>query len=445
MNTHPAPHTASTQPGTSPTQHRPEPVISGWDDSALYRNVLGLVEDAADQIQCDPNVFERLRRPRRCLYVSVPVRMDDGTIKTFDGFRVQHNMTLGPAKGGLRYHPDVNLAEVSALAMLMTFKNSLVGLPLGGGKGGIRVDAGALSRREKQALTRRFTTEISMLIGPDRDIPAPDVGTDQQTMAWVMDTYSTQMGYSIPGVVTGKPVEIGGSLGRIDATGRGVVYNVIESAKRLNLTLGDTTRVAIQGYGNVGSYAAKIIASLGCKVVAVSDVQGGIYCATGLDLVALDAWLEKNKTVCGFTGTDAVSNSELLELDVDVLIPAALSNQITEENAHKIKCKILAEGANGPTTLEASRILADRGVFTVPDILANSGGVIVSYFEWVQGMQSYFWSEKEVNHKLWECVANAFTRVYEIHQTRKLDMRTAAFAAAIDRLSKAMLWRGFFP
>lgn len=422
-----------------------EELFVGWDEHPLYRNVLHILEGAADAIDLDPNVFNRLARPRRCLYVSIPVRMDDGTIQTFDGFRVHHNTTLGPGKGGIRYHPEVNLAETSALAMLMTLKNSLVRLPLGGAKGGIRCDPTKLSRREKQSLTRRYTSEIFMFIGPDKDIPAPDVGTDAQTMAWIMDTYSTHFGFAVPGVVTGKPIEIGGSLGRLDATGRGVVYTVIEAAKRLNLDLGPTTSVAIQGFGNVGYYSAKIIHDVGCKVVAVSDVSGGVYREAGLDLNDVREWVATNRVLKGYPRAEAVTNEELLELPVDILIPAALSNQITEKNADRIKCKILAEGANGPTTQEADQILNDKGVFTIPDILANAGGVIVSYFEWVQGMQSFFWSEKEVNNKLWEIISNAFNRVYDCHQARKIGMRRAAFAVSVEHLSKAMLLRGFFP
>jgi glutamate dehydrogenase (NAD(P)+) len=425
--------------------HVSDSVIVGWENHPFYSGVLGAMERAGRAIQIDRNVFNRLSKPKRVLYVSVPVRMDDGTIQVFDGFRVQHNTTLGPAKGGIRYHIDVNLAETSALAMLMTLKNSLVGLPLGGAKGGVRCDPNKLSRKEKQALTRRYTTEISMLLGPEKDIPAPDIGTDAQTMAWLMDTYSQQVGHAVPGVVTGKPIEIGGSLGRVDATGRGVVYTVIEASKRLRLDLNDKTRVAIQGFGNVGYHSAKILSDVGCSIVAVSDVSGGIYNPKGVAIEELRAYIAQNKTVKGFPGGDFVSNDELLELDVDILIPAALSGQITEKNADKIKCKILAEGANGPTSAEADAILFDKGVFTVPDILANSGGVIVSYFEWVQGLQKFFWSEKDVNNKLWEIISNAFNRVYDFHSGNKMDMRHSAIAVSLERLSKAMLYRGFFP
>ncbi|MFM8268976.1 MAG: Glu/Leu/Phe/Val family dehydrogenase [Pseudomonadota bacterium] len=425
--------------------HVSDSVIVGWEKHPFYSGVLGAMEIAGQAIKIDRNVFNRLAKPKRVLYVSVPVRMDDGTIQVFDGFRVQHNTTLGPAKGGIRYHVDVNLAETSALAMLMTLKNSLVGLPLGGAKGGVRCDPNKLSRREKQALTRRYTTEISMLLGPEKDIPAPDIGTDAQTMAWLMDTYSQQIGHAVPGVVTGKPIEIGGSLGRVDATGRGVVYTVIEAAKRLRIDLNDKTRVAIQGFGNVGYHSAKILSDVGCTIAAVSDVSGGIYNPKGIAIEELRSYIAQNRTVKGYTGGEFVTNEELLELDVDILIPAALSGQITEKNADKIKCKILAEGANGPTSPEADRILFDKGVFTIPDILANSGGVIVSYFEWVQGLQKFFWSEKDVNNRLWEIISHAFNRVYDFHSANKMDMRHSAIAVSLERLSKAMLYRGFFP
>ena len=420
-------------------------MIVGWEDDPFYSNVLAIMAAAGSTIELDSNVYNRLAKPRRVLYVSIPVRMDDGTIQVFDGFRVQHNTTLGPAKGGIRYHPGVNLAETSALAALMTLKNSLVRLPLGGAKGGIRCDPNVMSRREKQALTRRYTAEIYSFIGPDKDIPAPDVGTDQQTMAWVMDTYSAQLGHAVPGVVTGKPIEIGGSLGRVDATGRGVVYTIIEAAKRLNVELGENTTVAVQGFGNVGYHSARIISNIGCKVVAVSDVSGGVYNPKGLDLNDVNRHISEARSLKGYKGGDAVTNAELLELPVDVLIPAALSGQITKDNVSKIKCKILAEGANGPTTLDADRVLFDKGIFVIPDILANSGGVIVSYFEWVQGMQNFFWSEKDVNNRLWEIISNAFTRTYDFYQKNKVDMRQSAFCVSIQHLSRAMLWRGFFP
>lgn len=420
-------------------------MADSFESHPMYKNSLNIIHEAGEFMSLDVNVYERLAKPRRALYVSVPVRMDDGTIRTFDGFRVHHNTTLGPAKGGLRYHPEVSLGETAALSLLMTLKNALVKLPLGGAKGGIRCDPNKLSRREKQGMTRRFATEVSMLIGPDRDIPAPDIGTDPQTMAWIMDTYSAQAGFAVPGVVTGKPIEIGGSLGRLDATGRGVVYTLIEAAKRLNIDLGPNTTVAVQGFGNVGFHAAKIISNIGCKVVAVSDVSGGVYDTNGLDILRLQDWVSQKKLLKDFPEHDKVTNEELLEVPVDVLIPAALGNQITIKNADRIQCKILAEGANGPTTSEASKILESKGVFIIPDILANAGGVIVSYFEWVQGMQNFFWSEKDVNNKLWEIISTAFNNVYECHVERKCGMRNAAFVCSIEHLSRAMLWRGFFP
>ena len=420
-------------------------MFTDWEEHSLYQNTLEIIEKSATVKGLDPNVYNRLAKPRRCLYVSIPVRMDDGSIQTFDGFRVHHNTSLGPGKGGIRFHPHVNLAETAALALLMTLKNSLVRLPLGGAKGGIRVDPHKLSRREKQSLTRRYASEISLFIGPDKDIPAPDIGTDGQVMAWIMDTYSAQQGYSVPGVVTGKPIEIGGSLGRVDATGRGVVYCIIEAAKRLNMDLGEQTSVAVQGFGNVGFHSAKIISNIGCKVVAVSDVSGGVYNSHGLDLVDVQNWIAEHRNLKGYPKADHVTNDELLTLPVDILIPAALDNQITKDNMEKIQCKMIAEGANGPTAPEANDYLLDKGVFIIPDILANAGGVIVSYFEWVQGMQNFFWNEKDVNNKLWEIISNAFNRVYELHVEENIGMRRAAYVDSLQHLETAMLYRGFFP
>lgn len=416
-----------------------------WEESQLFKNAVRQLDKAATVMNLDPNVLERLHTPKRALIVSVPVRMDDGRIKVFEGYRVHHNMSLGPAKGGIRYHHDVSLSEVAGLAMLMTFKCSLMGLPLGGAKGGIRVDPSKLSRGELQRMTRRYTTEILQFIGPDKDIPAPDVGTNGQTMAWLMDTYSQINGYAVPGVVTGKPIEVGGSLGREEATGRGVVYCLIEAAKHLNMNLDEKTRVVVQGYGNVGSAAARKIAKIGCKVVAISDVSGGIYNPAGLNLDDVNVWISKNKLLKGYPEAQAITNEQLLELPCEILIPAAMEGQITEKNAGRIQAKIIAEGANGPTTDAADDILAAKDVFVIPDILANGGGVTVSYFEWVQGIQQLFWSEKEVNNKLWDIMSAAFARVLKISLEKKCTMRTAALIAGIDRLSRAMLWRGFFP
>lgn len=417
-----------------------------WEQSALYQNAVLQLDEAASVMKLDPNVRERLKRPKRALVVSVPIRLDDGSIAVFEGYRVQHNMTLGPGKGGVRYHQDVNLSEVAGLAMLMTFKCSLVGLPLGGAKGGIRIDPTLLSRQEKQALTRRYTTEINMIIGPDKDVPAPDVGTDGQTMAWMMDTYSQERGYAIPGVVTGKPVEIGGSLGRAESTGRGVVYTIMQAADRMKLKLDSSITVSVHGYGKVGSVAAEEMALLGCKVVAVSDVSGAIYNKNGLDILDVNKYIAKNKTLKDYPKAETITNDELLALQVDILIPAAIDGVIHKDNVHQVKAKLIGEGANGPITADAHKILVDKGVLIIPDILCNAGGVIVSYFEWVQGLQSFFWSEREVNEKLKEKMVNAFDRVWHCMESYKThDMKTAALITGIDRLDKAMRLRGLFP
>ncbi|MDX1387367.1 MAG: Glu/Leu/Phe/Val dehydrogenase, partial [bacterium] len=373
-----------------------------WDNP-LFIQVQQQFEDAAKKLSLDDNIFYRLRVPDRALMVSVPFRNEDGTVRVVPGYRVHHNDTMGPYKGGIRFHPNVNLGEVAALAMLMTWKTSLVNLPLGGAKGGINIDPGVLTRGELQRMTRRYTAEIVNFIGPEVDIPAPDMGTDEQIMAWIMDTYSQLHGYAIPEIVTGKPVIIGGSLGRKEATGRGVVYCIMEAIKNLNLTLDHHSRIAIQGFGNVGSAAAKKLTKSGARVVAVSDVHGGIYNEKGLDYPKLIQWMEKHRTLEGFPGADKVNNEELLCLDVEILIPAATEDTITADIARKLKCRILAEAANGPTTLEADEIINNRGdIFIIPDVLANAGGVIVSYFEWVQDLQNFFWKEKEINHRLWE-------------------------------------------
>ena len=418
---------------------------SVFTSNELFRNVMKQVDFACNIAGLNKDVAERLKKPKRAMVVSVPVRMDDGTIHTFEGYRVQHNMTLGPGKGGIRYHQDVTLSEVAALATLMTMKCSLVGLPLGGAKGGIRVNPNVLSRAEKQALTRRYTTEISMIIGPDKDIPASDVGTDGQVMAWLMDTYSQIKGYAIPGVVTGKPVEIGGSLGREESTGRGVVFCAEEAAKILKIPMNAQTSVAVQGFGKVGGIAAREIHALGTKVVAVSDVSCAIYNKNGLDIPDCLEWVKKYGVLKGYNKAEEISNEQLLELPVDILLPCAMENVITLKNAAKIKAKLISEGANGPVTPDAHEILVRNGVFVIPDILANAGGVIVSYFEWVQDIQSFFWQEEEVNSKLKNVITQAFHEVYKTSQTLKTDMRAAAMARAMLRLEKAMLLRGLFP
>lgn len=422
-----------------------------WDSSDLYRNAVTELQSAATTMKLDPNIAERLKVPKRAMIVSVPIRLDDGSIRCFEGYRVQHNMTLGPGKGGIRFHPEVNLSEVAGLAMLMTFKCSLVGLPLGGAKGGIRVDPTRLSRQEAQALTRRYTSEINMIIGPDKDIPAPDVGTDAQHMAWIMDTYSQERGFAIPGVVTGKPIEIGGSLGRAESTGRGVVYTVQHAAKHLHALgrpapkIDGSTTVAVHGFGKVGSVAALEIYHLGTKVLAVSDMSGGIYSKNGLNIPDVLKYVEQNREIAGFPDAEKVSNEDLLALPVDVLIPAAIDGVITAKNVSKVKAKIIAEGANGPVTSEALKELEDRGVFLIPDVLCNAGGVIVSYFEWVQGIQNFFWSENEVNAKLAEVMLSAFQKVIDYQSRYRCGMKTAALIAGVDRLNRAMLLRGLFP
>jgi glutamate dehydrogenase (NAD(P)+) len=398
---------------------------------------------AAEKLGVDPNVARRLRRPDRALIVSVPTRMDDGGVKVFTGYRVQHNDVLGPFKGGIRYHPAVNLGEVSALAMWMTWKCSLVGLPLGGAKGGIACDPAELSRHELQSMTRRFTAEIINVIGPEVDVPAPDMGTGEQVMAWIMDTYSQHKGHAVPEIVTGKPVAIGGTLGRREATGRGVVYMVLEAAKYLNIDLSRCTAV-VQGFGNVGSVAVKELASIGVKVIGVSDRTGGFVDEKGLPVEKLLELADKNHSLEGCPYGDKISNEQLLELKCDVLVPAALEMQITKANAAKIQCRILAEGANGPTTPDADAILRDNGIFLIPDILANAGGVVVSYFEWVQDLQNFFWNEVEVNSKLREILVKSFHEVLRMSEKHRVDMRLAALMIGIDRVARAMLWRGLY-
>jgi glutamate dehydrogenase (NAD(P)+) len=414
-------------------------------DGPLFQNAIKNLDEAAKLINCDPNVLERLKRPRRCVTVSVPVRMDDYSVKVFTGYRVQYNATLGPFKGGIRYHQNVDLPEVVGLAALMTFKNSLLGLPLGGAKGGVCVEPGKLSRTENQNLTRRFTSEIAQFIGPTKDIPAPDVGTDQQTMAWMMDTYSQEQGgYAQPGVVTGKPIEIGGSLGRNHATGLGVVYVAEKAFEKKGIQL-KGSRIVIQGFGNVGSFAALFAYERGAKIIAVSDVSGGIINGDGLNIPELIAYVKTNKTIKGFPKTEPISNNDLLELDCEGLFPCALEGQIDTHNAEKIKAKIIIEGANGPITNLATKILSNRGIFIAPDVIANGGGVIVSYFEWVQDIMSFFWDEDEVNGRLKRVITKAFESTYLFQQEKKTDMRTAAMACSIQRLEKAMLLRGLYP
>ena len=401
-------------------------------------------DNAARYLDLKEGIKAKLRVPKRELTVYFPVEMDDGSIRMFTGHRVQHSLARGPAKGGIRYHPDVTIDEVRALAMWMTWKCAVVNIPYGGAKGGVVCNPKEMSQRELERLTRRFTSEIIMLIGPESDIPAPDVNTNAQTMAWIMDTYSMTKGYSVPAVVTGKPVEIGGSLGRREATGRGVMLTTREALKHLGMPI-EGTRIVVQGFGNVGAIGAQLLQELGCTVIAVSDSRGGIYNPKGLNVKDVIRHKAETGTVVGYPGTDTITNKELLELDCDVLVPAALENAITEENADCVKARIIAEGANGPTTPEADEILSDKGIFVIPDILANAGGVTVSYFEWVQGLQNFFWSEEEVNKNLEKIMVKAFQDVLAISQEKGINMRIAAYILAIDRVATATLLRGIYP
>lgn len=415
-------------------------------ESPLYQDAFYQLKTAGEVMGLDPNIADRLKYPKRALQVSVPIRLDDGTVRTFMGYRVQHNMTIGPGKGGIRFHPKVDLSETAALAMLMTFKCALVGLPLGGAKGGIQVDPNELSRQELQSLTRRYATEINMIVGPSIDIPAPDIGTDAQTMAWFMDTYSQIKGYTVPGVVTGKPITVGGSLGRAEATGKGVAFCVNFAAEKLNMTIDKSTKVVIHGFGKVAIPAAMDLMAQGAKVIAVSDVSGGLYNENGIDIADAAEWVQGRRFLKDYPGGgEMISNDELLALDCDILIPAAIDGVVTRDNADKVKAKIIAEGANGPCTQEAYSILTDKGVFIIPDILCNAGGVIVSYFEWVQGLQNFFWNLDEINSKLHDILKQAFETVYECQQLYKTDMKKAALIGALRRLERAMRLRGLFP
>ncbi len=416
--------------------------------SPLYNDALAQLEEAKDVMGADPNIVERLRYPKRAIQVSIPIRLDDGTVKTFEGYRVQHNMTLGPGKGGIRFHPHVDLSETTALAMLMTFKCALVGLPLGGAKGGVKVDPNELSRQELQALTRRYAMEIGPFVGPDKDVPAPDIGTDRQTMAWFMDTYSQINGYASHGVVTGKPISVGGSLGREAATGKGVAYCVNFAYDRMNKKIDRTTTVAIHGFGKVGMPAAIDLAEQGAKIVAVSDYTCALYDEKGLNVLdIIDFVKDKHATLDHYEreGVTKITNEELLALEVDVLIPAAIDSVVTKDNMENVKAKLIAEGANGPLTKEAVKYLSDKGVFIIPDILCNAGGVIVSYFEWVQGLAHFFWDEDQINKTLHNILKKAFDEVVSKADHHKCDMKTAAMVAALAKLEAAMKLRGLFP
>ena len=403
------------------------------------------IDRAGQKLSLDPGLLQILKHPRRELTVNFPVKMDDGSVKVFTGYRVQYNDARGPYKGGIRYHWNVSIDEVRALACWMTWKCAVMDIPYGGAKGGVIVDPKKLSKGELERLTRRYASSISMIIGPEKDIPAPDVYTDGQTMAWIMDTISMNTGFSVPGVVTGKPLVIGGSKGRDEATARGLMYATRECAKRIKINLKGAT-AAVQGYGNAGYHSARLLAGeQGTKVVAASDSSGGVYNASGLDPVALNAHKAKKGTVVGFPGSKGISNEELLELDVDVLVPAALENQITTKNAKNVKAKIVAEGANGPTTPEADDVLFKKGIYVIPDILANGGGVTVSYFEWVQNLAGYAWSGDEVRDRLEKNMVQSVNNVWEMAQREKVDLRMGAYMVAIQRVAEAYRVRGIYP
>ncbi len=402
------------------------------------------LDNVAKAMNLDSSVHARLRYPRKSLIVSVPIRLDNGDTKVLTGYRVQHDMTLGPSKGGIRFHHHVTLGEVTALAMWMTWKCALLNLPYGGAKGGVCCYPEEMSDNEMERVARRYTTEILSIIGPEKDIPAPDMYTNEQTMAWIMDTYSNFVGYAVPGVVTGKPVSVGGTLGRIEATGRGVALTVKKALEKRYPELNAPT-VAIQGFGNVGSVTAKHLYEKGMKVVAVSDVHGAIRNPAGLDIYKLFEFMKETGSVVGFEGSEKIDGMALLEERVDVLVPAAVANVITEKNADRIQAKIIAEGANGPLTTEADQILLDKGVLIIPGILANAGGVVVSYFEWVQDIQHLFWSEEQVVEKLDFLMEQAFDEVYELYQRKNVDLRTAAMMLGVGRVATAKNIRGLYP
>ncbi len=414
-------------------------------DSPMYHEAVGQFDRVARLMGLDDNIADRLRVPQKATVVSFPFRHDNySEVETLFGYRVQHLTTMGPTKGGIRFAPDVDLGEVAALAMLMTWKCSIVGLPFGGAKGGVRLDPMVLSRAELQRVTRRFTMEIINVIGPETDIPAPDLGTNEQVMAWLMDTYSQHVGHAVPAVVTGKPPALGGSIARREATGRGLMFLLPQAAAAVELDPNAAT-VAIHGFGNVGRYAAIAGQQMGTKVVAVSDISGGVYNPDGLDIDAVTKWVDENRFLEGYTDADHIAGDDIFELPVDVLVPAAVQNVIRADNADRIQAKLIIEGANGPTTLEADDMLRAKGVFMVPDILANAGGVTVSYFEWVQDVQKYFWTENEVVARLREIMTRAFSDVHNITLSEKVDMRTAALIKGIRKVADAKLVRGIFP
>ncbi|HEU4321661.1 MAG TPA: Glu/Leu/Phe/Val dehydrogenase [Roseiflexaceae bacterium] len=414
------------------------------DHDNVLASALRQFDIAADLLHLDEGMRKILRQPQRELSVNFPVKMDNGDIRVLNGYRVQHNITRGPAKGGIRYHPGVTLEQTQAMAMLMTWKCATVNIPFGGAKGGVAVDPKQLSQSELERLTRRYTSELGVLLGPDKDIPAPDVGTNPQIMAWIMDTFSMHQGHTVPAVVTGKPLNIGGSHGRNEATARGLVAVLREAAESLSFDI-TGARVVIQGFGNVGATTARMLHDMGAMVVAVSDSGGAIYNSRGLPIGDVLAHKARTGSVQSFEEADSLTNAELLELPCDILVPAALERQITAANAGRVRARIIGEAANGPTTIEADEILYDRGVFVIPDVIAGAGGVTVSYFEWVQGLQEFFWTEREVNAQLDRVMANAFQQVLLIAQERGVHMRTAAYLLAVERVAQATTTRGIYP
>ena len=430
-------------------QGKPEPTAlvaprPMFEDSPVFKMACRQLESVAEVIDLDPGVLQRLGQPKRALVVSVPISMDDGRTESFVGYRVQHSLTSGPSKGGLRYHPDVHFGEVAALAMWMSWKCGIMNLPFGGGKGGIACDPAKLSIHELERLTRRFTVEVLPLIGPRVDVMAPDLGTDEQTMAWIMDTYSMAVGYACPEIVTGKPVELGGCVGRREATGRGIVYCIMQGMNELGLEAGNAT-AAVQGFGNVGSVVCHELTMRGVKIVAVSDRYGAIANSKGLDLAALNLHMTAGKKLCDFPGANPIHPDDVLTTPCTIAVPAAVERVITSKNASKLRCRILAEGANGPTTPDADKILESSDIFIVPDVLCNAGGVTVSYFEWVQDMQQFLWSEQQVNQKLEELMSRAFHQVRQLSRERKLPMRTAALSLGVQKVAKEKERRGLYP
>ncbi len=420
-----------------------KPPGSIFEESPVYRMACQQLDQVAKIVQLDPNIIERLRHPKRALVVGVPVRMDDGSTFTFTGYRVQHSLTSGPSKGGIRYHPSVDLGEVAALAMWMSWKCAIMNLPFGGAKGGVACDPEKLSRGENERLTRRYTEELLPILGPRMDVPAPDLGTDEQTMAWIMDTYSMSVGYACPEIVTGKPIELGGCIGRREATGRGVVYCILQALKEIDVMDGATA--IVQGFGNVGSIVCQELARRGIRIVAVSDRYGAIQNGKGIDVAALVKHVAGGKLLKDFAGGTQIDAQEMLTLPCTILVPAALERQITGANAKLLKCRILAEGANGPTTPDADAILADSDIFIIPDVLCNAGGVTVSYFEWVQDIQQLWWSEEQVNQRLEELMLKAFGQVRTLCKEQKAPMRMAALSLGVAKVAKEKTRRGLYP